>query len=93
MGERRKNVEGFGKEVTAAMFVGVSDEVLLAAGDGQIVLFKDKGDKVRSFTGGGDYVYGAGITPDAETVVAGGSDGVLRVWNGKSGKLLAEFAR
>lgn len=91
-GERRKNIEGFGKEVTAAMFVGVGDEAVLSAGDGQVALFKDKGDKVRSFAGGTDYVYATAVTPDDGIVIAGGADGILRAWNGKDGKLLAEFA-
>jgi WD40 repeat protein len=91
-GERRKNIEGFGKEVTAATFIGVGDEVVLTAGDGQVALVKDKGDKVRSFSGANDYVYATAVTPDGSVVVAGGADGVLRAWNGKDGKLLAEFA-
>ena len=90
-GERRKNLDGFGKEVTAAAFVGVSDEVVLAAGDGQVVLVKDKGEKVRSFAGASDYVYAAAVTPDGAVVLAGGADGVLRAWSGKDGKLVAEF--
>jgi WD40 repeat protein len=91
-GERRKNIEGFGKEVTAATFVGVGDEALLTAGDGQVVLLKDKGDKVRSFTGAADYVNAAAATPDGNVVVAGGADGILRTWSGKDGKVLVEFA-
>jgi WD40 repeat protein len=90
-GERRKNIEGFSKEVTAAAFVGVDDQAILSAGDGQVVLVKSNGDKVRSFTGASDYVYGTAATPDAGIVIAGGGDGVLRAWNAKSGKLLAEL--
>ena len=90
-GERRKNIEGFGKEVTAAAFVGVSDEAVLSSGDGQVALFKDKGDKIRSCAGATDYVNAVAATPDGNVIVAGGADGVLRVWNGKDGKLLAEF--
>ncbi len=91
-GERRKNIEGFGKEVTAATFVGVSDEAVLCSGDGQVALIKEKGDRVRSFAGATDYVNAAAATPDGSVVIAGGADGVLRVWNGKDGKLVAEFA-
>jgi len=90
--ERRKNIEGFGKEVTAAAFIGIGDEALLTSGDGQVALFKDKGDKVRSFSGATDYVYATATTPDGSIVVAGGADGILRAWNGKDGKILAEFA-
>jgi WD40 repeat protein len=90
-GERRKNIDGFGKEVTAAAFVGVSDEAVLSAGDGQVVRVKEKGEKVRSFAGARDFVYGTAVTPDGSIVIAGGADGVLRAWNGLDGKLIAEF--
>jgi WD40 repeat protein len=90
-GERRKNLEGFGKEVTAVAFVGVSDEAVFSAGDGQVVRMKEKGEKVRSYSGAKDYVYATSVTPDGRIVVAGGIDGVLRAWNGTDGTLLAEF--
>ena len=90
-GERRKNIEGFAKEVTAASFVGIGDQALLSAGDGQVVLVKSSGEKVRTFSGASDYVNAVSVTPDATVVVAGGNDGILRVWDGKSGKLLNEF--
>ena len=91
-GERRKNVEGFSKEITCAVFVGVGDEVLLSAGDGQVALMKTSGEKIRSFSGASDYVYSVAATPDGNIVIAGGADGVLRVWNGKTGKVLGEFS-
>ncbi len=90
-GERRKNIEFFGKEVTAAAFVGVGDEAVLSGGDGQVVLVKANGDKLRSFAGATDYVYTTAITPDGSIVVSGGADGSLRTWDGKSGKLITEF--
>ena len=92
-GERRKNVEGFSKEITAAAFVGVSDEAVLSGGDGQVVQVKSTGEKVRSFAGATDCVYAVATTADGTVVLAGGADGVLRAWNGKDGKLIAEFPR
>ncbi len=91
-GERRKNIELFGKEVTAAAFNVIGDEALLSAGDGQVVLVKANAEKVRSFAGASDYVYAAAMTADGSVVAAGGSDGWFRVWDGKSGKLIAEFS-
>jgi WD40 repeat protein len=91
-GERRKNIELFGKEVTAAAFVGVSDEAVLSGGDGQVVLVKGNGEKVHSFAGASDYVYAAAVTADGSVVVGGGADGLLRTWDAKSGKPTAEFA-
>ena len=33
----------------------------------------------------------ASATPDGKVVIAGGQDGVLRVWNGADGKMIKEF--
>jgi WD40 repeat protein len=90
-GERRKNIEGFAKEVTAAAFVGIEDQAVLGAGDGQVVLVKSSGERIRSFSGANDYVNAVAVAPDGSIIVAGGADGVLRVWDGKSGKLLNEL--
>ena len=92
-GEKLKNIEGFGKEVTSASFVGITDQLLASAGDGQFKLLRENGETVRSFSGSGEYPYCSAATPDGKVVVAGGLDGVLRVWNGADGKTIAEFAR
>jgi len=89
-GERLKNVEGFGKEVTSLGFVGITGEVLASCGDGQLRLIRDNGENVRGYTGANDYLYCAAATPDGKTVVAGGQDGILRIWSG-DGKEMAAF--
>jgi WD40 repeat protein len=91
-GERKKNIDGAGKEVTALAFVGVTDQVAAASGDNQVRLVKENGEKVRSFEGCGDFMNAVATTPDGATVVAGGQDGMLRVWNGKDGKTIASLA-
>jgi WD40 repeat protein len=90
-GERRKNVEGAAKEVTTVAFVGVTGEFLAASGDGQLRLLRENGDKVRSFEGASDFLHAAAVTPDGLTVIAGGQESVLRVWDGTSAKLRVEF--
>ncbi len=90
--ERLKNIDGFGKEVTSVSFIGVTDQVLASAGDGQLRLVRETGETVRSFAGASDYLYSAAATPDGKIVLAGGQDGVLRVWDGRDGKPIAEFA-
>jgi WD40 repeat protein len=46
----------------------------------------------RSFSGNTDYVYSVAATPDEKLVVAGGEDGVVRVWNGQNGQVVFSFA-
>jgi WD40 repeat protein len=84
-GERRKNIEGANKEVTSIAFVGITDQALVTSGDNQVRLVRENGDKVRSFEGATDFVNAGAATPDGKIVVAGGQDGVLRVWNGTNG--------
>jgi WD40 repeat protein len=91
-GERRKNIELLSKEVTAAAFIGVGDEAVLSGGDGQVVLVKANGEKLRSLPGATDYIYAAAATCDSSIVVGGGADGLLRVWDARSGKPISEFS-
>ncbi|HTD85564.1 MAG TPA: NB-ARC domain protein, partial [Candidatus Binatia bacterium] len=90
-GERKKNIDGFGKEATAISFVGYTDQAVVSCGDAQVKLVKDNGETVRSFSGA-DFLYSAAATPDGAFVIAGGQDGVLRVWNGRDGTLVSAFA-
>ncbi len=91
-GERRKNIEGAGKEATSVMFRGVSGEALVTSGDGQVRLLRENGEVVRSFEGSADFMNAGAVTPDGSTIVAGGQDGVLHLWNGSSKDKLASFA-
>ena len=90
-GERRKNIEGFSKEVTSVSFIGFGGTAVLTSGDGQAVIVNDEGRKLRSLPGTSDYLYSGAASIDGRTVVAGGSDGSLRVWDAEGGKLLKQF--
>ena len=91
-GERKKNIDGFGKEVTSVNFVGISDQALVCSGDNQVRIVKENGDKIRTFDGVADFMYACAVTPDGKIVIAGGQDGVLRIWDGADGKVRAAFA-
>jgi WD40 repeat protein len=71
--------------------VGITDQTLATSGDNQVRLIKESGEKVRSFEGPADFMNAAAVTPDGKVVVAGGQDGVLRVWNGADAKLVTAF--
>jgi WD40 repeat protein len=91
-GERKKNIEGAGKEVTSIAFVGVTDQAVATSGDNQVRIVRENGEKVRSLEGAVDFMNSAAATPDGKLVVAGGQDGVMRIWDGADGKLRASFA-
>src|SRR5207237_346449 len=69
-GDKKKNIEGYTKEVTSVGFVGLSDQAITSSGDNQVRLVKETGEAVRSFTGAEDYVYSAAATPDGKLVIA-----------------------
>jgi WD40 repeat protein len=74
--------------VTAVHFVGLSEDVVTAAGDKMVRLERaTNGQQIRSFAGSSDYVHSVAASEDGSTIVAGGEDGVLFVWDGKSGSL------
>jgi WD40 repeat protein len=54
-------------------------------------LLRENGEKVRSFDGATEFMNTVAVTPDGMTVVAGGQDGMMHVWDGSSGKKLATF--
>src|SRR5213075_940274 len=91
-GDRKKNIEGASKEVTSIAFMGITDQALATSGDNQVRVLKENGDKVRSFEGPADFMNAAAATPDGKLVVAGGQDGVLRLWHGEDGKTITNFA-
>jgi WD40 repeat protein len=90
-GAQRKTIQGFDKEVTSVQFVGDTDQVLASSGDGKVRLVKADGGDVRQFPGAGGFEYAAAATRDGAVVIAGGEDGILRVWEGATGKEIVQF--
>jgi WD40 repeat protein len=91
-GEQKKAIAGHDKEITSVRFVGDTDHFLITAGDGRVRLLRPDGGEVRSFPGSAGFVYAAAATRDGSVIVAGGEDGVLRVWHGATGQPVATLA-
>jgi WD40 repeat protein len=73
------------REVAAAAFIGDSEEILAASGDGSVRLHRASSDNViMSFTGAKGYQY---AIADGQTLLAAGSDGVLRLWFGRDPRM------
>lgn len=92
LGERKKKIEGWSKEVTSVQFIGATNQIVTSAGDNRVRIVNDEGGEVRSIAGLPDFMQAAASTANGATLVGGGEDSTLRIWNGTDGKELAAFA-
>ena len=92
-GDRKKNIEGYDKEVTSVHFVGAGEQVITSSGDNKVRLVGLDGKEVRAFADVADFMQSAAVSADGKTVIAGGQDGVLRVWNADDGRALGVFKK
>jgi WD40 repeat protein len=95
-GEQIKSVEDYKKEVTSVRFIGLTGELLIASGDEQVRRLKEDLGVLRDYRGERtpvkNFISTTAITPDGQTILAGGSDSVLRAWNVADGKALFTLA-
>lgn len=89
-GERKRKIEGWTKEVTSLQFIGATNQIITSGGDNRVRIVNDEGTEIRNIADLPDYMQAAVSTPDGATLVAGGEDSFLRVWDG-TGKALAAF--
>ncbi len=90
IGERKKKIEGWTKEVTSLQFIGATNQLITSAGDNRVRIVNDEGAEIRNIPDLPDYMQAAVSTPNGATLVAGGEDSLLRLWDG-TGKALASF--
>jgi WD40 repeat protein len=91
-GERRKQAAAADREFTSVRYVGDTDTVIACSGDAKVKLYKDTGAETKSFSGAADFMYAAAASSDGKTIVAGGQDGIVRVWSA-DGKSVATFEK
>jgi WD40 repeat protein len=84
-------VEGVDKEVTAVRFLGAGNQFVAASGDGKVRVLARDGTVAKTMSENGDFVNAIAVPVDGARVLAGGDDGVLRLWNPTDGAKAAEF--
>jgi WD40 repeat protein len=91
-GEQQRSIATHTRQVTSIQFLGTSLNIVTASGDRTVRLHQAvDGDNYRTLEGATDYLYSAAATADGSLIAAGGEDGVLRLWNGSTGKSLVVF--
>ncbi len=88
-GEPVRTITGPTKQVTRLLFVGKKPEFVTCGGDHQVRVWNaDNGGNPRNFGDTGDFLYALGVSADGAVVAAGGEEGVVRLYDGSSGKLV-----
>lgn len=91
-GEQRRTINGHSKQVTRLVFVGNTPQIVTTSGDRTLRMWNvDNGGTVRQFGSVGDFLYAVHASPDGKLIVAGGQDGIARLYDGTNGKLLREL--
>ena len=79
------------RQITRLLFVGKTNQVVTCSGDQTVKIFRvDNGGTVRTIQAGKDFLYAVGVSPDGTVIVAGGEEGVVRVY-GANGQLAKEL--
>lgn len=82
----KSKLAGFSKEVSAVLFLAASENLVTASGDRSLKLSN------QPLPGSGaTFFHAADASEDGRVIIAGGQDGVLRVWDGIAKKLIREF--
>lgn len=89
-GERRGNVPPAPTEIAAVRHLGISDQFVAVAANGQLRVINDAGAVVRTFANAGDdHLHAAAVAADGRTLLLAGQSGTLYLWDAAAGKLLA----
>ncbi len=87
-GERVRELKNHKNQVTRLAFVGKTINFLSASGDGTARRWSiESGDGSRSFEGAKDFLYAIAASADGSIIATGGEEGLVRVYDGKNGKL------
>jgi WD40 repeat protein len=91
-GEQTRTVQNqFTKEVTSVAFAA-DDLVIACGGDAKVRgINPTNGNNQRDFSGPSEYMYAVAASADGKTILAGGLDSTLRIWNDQ-GQEIAKFA-
>jgi hypothetical protein len=92
-GEQVRTLSGHSKQVTRLLFIGNTAQIITCSGDQTVRWWNvDNGGLVRTFGGNKDFLYAVGVSSDGALVAAGGEEGVVRLYNGTTAKLIRQLA-
>ncbi len=87
-GDQLLTIGGHGRQITRLQMIGAKPEIATACGDAWVRFWNvDNGGNIRNFGGNADFLYALTVSSDGTIVVAGGQEGVVRVYNGTNGQI------
>jgi WD40 repeat protein len=92
-GERRRNLDGWDKEVTSVHYLGASTRLVTTSGDKQVRLIGEDGSSPAELAGPTDFMQACATSRNGQWTAAGGEGSILRVWETKSGVAVGTFAQ
>jgi len=91
-GLRVRSVDGFDKEITAVRFTDIKGSLVTSSGDQKVRLAGPDGKEVRLYPQTTTFVQALALPRDGKVLTAGGTNGVLMVWDLDKGEVKARFA-
>lgn len=91
-GEKLRDIQGFKNQVTRLVAVPKQADVVAVGGDGLAKTITADGGQGRTYTEAKDFLYVAAVSPDGTLLTTGGEEGILRLYERASGKLLKSSA-
>ena len=91
-GEQVRTMNGHAKQITRLVFVGTTAQIVTCSGDQSVRMWNvESGGTIRQFGTVNDFLYAVGVSPDGSIIAAGGEEGIVRLYNGGTGKLIKEL--
>ena len=91
IGDRRKSVDGWDKEVTGIQYLGATDQFATSAGDQKLRLITSDGGEVKQLSGSTAFLQALATTRNGDMVLGGDQEGNLRAWEVSTAKQVALF--
>ena len=91
-GERRGNVDGFGKEVVGLHPVGLTPNFVAMGANGHGRIVKSNGEKLRDLNAAPEYLQTVAVTRDGQWAVGADDHGIVSVWNLTTGEIHREVS-
>jgi WD40 repeat protein len=90
--DQKANIPLLARHATALRFVADGDAFVVGCGDRITRMYNGGGGIVRTFPAVDAWIHAVDVTPGSDLVAVGAADGLVRLWNGKTGQMLRDLA-